>query len=326
MRISRSIWLSLILAFDPARSDNGPLWTLQDVQERALEGKQSAPVVMQEPVASPPSGGIPASLLTIYAALPQPNPEAGGDEDVKPPYRYWSLNQDAWGPREAVSPSFSLTAPILAAGYYGELDFSRPDVFNPYHLLNGVMVFGLTGLGQPLNAEIDVPAPVPQTGMKTIFGQRPRADGDYQAGVEWSMDIRFLVGEGGAANVITDTLTGLQWLRNPAPQRMTFEEAIEYSSSLDGSSGRGGFSDWRIPNLRELESILVYGQTNDVDFVLLPLDNPVVRRAEIWSSTHVANQPSWAWVIDARTESQTSRQLLPAEKIFRYFPLPVRGP
>jgi hypothetical protein len=52
---------------------------------------------------------------------------------------------------------------------------------------------------------------------------------------------------------VTDTSTGLMWQQQTAGQ-MTWEEAINYCEGLS----LGGYSDWRLPNRNELQSLVDY--------------------------------------------------------------------
>ena len=117
---------------------------------------------------------------------------------------------------------------------------------------------------------------VPDTGQQSCYdpatgGSTPCAgtgqDGEYQAGVAWPTP-RFTKNNDGT---VTDNLTGLVWLENAdCGAYMDWAEALAFANTLfDGSvahnSGDCGLSDssavgvWRLPNLRELQSLVHYG-------------------------------------------------------------------
>lgn len=51
---------------------------------------------------------------------------------------------------------------------------------------------------------------------------------------------------------VSDALTGLMWQQTDDGQERNWEEALDYCESL----GLAGYRDWRLPNIRELESIV----------------------------------------------------------------------
>jgi hypothetical protein len=58
---------------------------------------------------------------------------------------------------------------------------------------------------------------------------------------------------------ITDTATGLTWLQADSGQAMTWEEALAWAESLTA----GGSGDWRLPNAKELQSLVDYTRAPD---------------------------------------------------------------
>jgi len=123
-------------------------------------------------------------------------------------------------------------------------------------------------------------------------------DGNYRKGVPWP-NPRFIVGEGSASNCVTDRMTGLMWLRNPPEAGTNWFAAIRWCENLDGADGRGGYTDWRLPNNTEFFSLLTYvggRSTNLYPFIYeRPPDYSYER---FWSSTYSAlgsNLNSKAW-------------------------------
>jgi len=81
--------------------------------------------------------------------------------------------------------------------------------------------------------------------------------------VPWPTN-RFTICTGAASNCVIDNLTGLMWLRNPgdtSASYRTYSGAVSYCATLDGENGRGGYDDWRLPTVKELESLFDYRYT-----------------------------------------------------------------
>ena len=56
---------------------------------------------------------------------------------------------------------------------------------------------------------------------------------------------------------VTDTATGLMWQQATAPGRYTWEEALVYCENLELAE----YTDWRLPNRNELQSLVDYDHT-----------------------------------------------------------------
>ena len=122
--------------------------------------------------------------------------------------------------------------------------------------------------GQGKSKSSRIPAPVSQTGMTIctddvgaeIPCEGTGQDGEYQMGVPWP-DPRFSDrGDG----TVRDNLTGLIWLQDANRFGMlTWSEALEACNALqpDGVDLKDGSvaGDWRLPNIRELQSLIHYG-------------------------------------------------------------------
>ena len=68
---------------------------------------------------------------------------------------------------------------------------------------------------------------------------------------------------------ITDTSTGLMWQKATAPGTYTWEQALTYCENL--TLPAGGYSDWRLPNRNELQSIVDYSRYNPaIDTTFFP--------------------------------------------------------
>jgi hypothetical protein len=112
----------------------------------------------------------------------------------------------------------------------------------------------------------------------------PGQDGFHRAG--FPMEGRFIdMGDG----TVADTCTGLLWQQETAHGKYTWQEALQYCDGL----GLAGFDDWRLPNVRELQSIVDYGHFD-------PAIDPVFGAVSDWywsSTTYDPIDPNHAWYV-----------------------------
>jgi hypothetical protein len=150
-------------------------------------------------------------------------------------------------------------------------------------------------------------------------------DGDTRAGVAWPSP-RFTNSDGTApvtGSVVVDQLTGLMWLRdanciqtrdaaNPGSEfdkdGTTGDGAVTWQHALDFVAGisagtypgcGGGHTDWRLPNRKELRSLINYGQMNTAVWLTNTAQGfSNVYSGYYWSSTTHANYTGYARVVD----------------------------
>lgn len=151
-------------------------------------------------------------------------------------------------------------------------------------------------------------APVPKTGQTTSYGSRD--DGALEKGVAWPTP-RFADNGNGT---VTDQLTGLIWMKIAnALGSKTWTEAL-----LDASKLQAGFcgltdgskpGDWRLPNARELQSLIDFSKMAPA----LPSGHPFagVSNGNYWSSTNYNIFSASAWKVNLgggmmNAESKTS--------------------
>lgn len=101
-------------------------------------------------------------------------------------------------------------------------------------------------------------------------------------------------------STITDNATGLMWMKNDSKVGMTWQNALSYSENLQYA----GYSDWRLPDAKELHSILDYtrspGTTNsaaiDQVFNATSITNEAgqLDYSSYWTSTTHSNWSSVA--------------------------------
>ena len=163
-------------------------------------------------------------------------------------------------------------------------------------------------LGECRAACAGVPSAVPKTGQTLCWGvglydafpvdcAGTGQDGEYQTGVLVSP--RFTDNLDGT---VTDNLTGLRWLKNAnCFGHQYWTDALTMSNTL--SSGSCGLTDgsaagdWRLPNIKELQSLIDYGQANPA----LTSGHPIVGVSTgYWSSTSVAD-PRYAWWVSLQS-------------------------
>jgi len=90
---------------------------------------------------------------------------------------------------------------------------------------------------------------------------------------------------------IYDSLTGLVWQKVQSTTLMTWEEALNYVSGLVLASK----SDWRLPNIKELQSLndeKLYKPSFNKDFFT------DINSGNYWSSTTLLNASTKAWDIN----------------------------
>jgi hypothetical protein len=127
---------------------------------------------------------------------------------------------------------------------------------------------------------------VPKTGQKTTFATGD--DGDLQIGVPWPYP-RFTDNGNGT---VTDNLTGLMWTQNAQQIQGTrnWAQALNECNGLSFAN----HEDWRLPNVRELQSLVDYGK-----FPALPTGHPFSVQLDnwYWSSTTNAFDNGTAWYV-----------------------------
>jgi Protein of unknown function (DUF1566) len=138
------------------------------------------------------------------------------------------------------------------------------------------------------STQVTEPACVPKTGQTMSYADGD--DGDLQPGHRWPD--RFTVQAD--TNLVVDQMTGLMWTRNTAAGVGTWEFAV--SSCF--FTPRHSYEDWRLPTVREMESLLDLGQ--GLPPPAFPEGHPFTHAAAYyWTSTSDSVDTNMAWVMGA---------------------------
>jgi len=128
-------------------------------------------------------------------------------------------------------------------------------------------------------------------------------------------DRRFQVDKG----MVWDSLTGLIWTQNANPNEfpVTWQEALDLTMEMNLNNTLD-CNDWRLPNRRELHSLMHY-QTKKPS---LPPDHPFNNYflGWYWTSSSAAINPAYAWNIHL----EGARMFYSSKDDYRLF-WPVRG-
>ena len=195
---------------------------------------------------------------------------------------------------------------VQAFFYWSSTSFPFNSIVWPVNMLDGFMYYDLKSSsnyvwpvrsGQCGSSAICLP----KTGQTKCYDESGAEisctgtgqDGEIQAGVAWP-DPRFT---DNGDETVTDDLTELMWTKdaNLPGDSKTWQEALDYVKGMNnGTYSNFGHTDWRLPNRKELHSLIDYSQVP-----VLPADHPFtnVQNFYYWSSTTYADYPAIAWIV-----------------------------
>jgi hypothetical protein len=175
----------------------------------------------------------------------------------------------------------------VTAGYYDATTLHAVDTdLAAGNIKKPVNIFGIVGTYEGAGG---TNYGIPKTGQTTEYLDYD--DGHYQKGLPVS-GARFTDNLNGT---ITDNATGLMWIKDPSlcgggtypnawasaantPAPMTWANAIASCEALNYAV----YGDWRLPNVKELQSIVDYGRANPtIDQTYFPNTQSNI----YWSST-----------------------------------------
>ena len=182
-----------------------------------------------------------------------------------------------------------------------------------------------------------VPKPVgvlPKTGQTTSYptgGATDRDDGYYEAGSPVSP--RFTPNGDGT---VTDNATKLMWVQDPSlcgvggypntwattldtPKTMKWTDAIANCEALVYA----GHTDWRLPNINELRSIIDYSRVLPAIYTSYFTCSPFTSPYFYWSSTTAVRDTLRAFIVAFINGNVVTA---PKADMVPYYVRPVRGP
>ena len=220
------------------------------------------------------AGVIPSGTLSISGRVTDSGNGSGlsnvtvtlsnGQDTVTDAYGYYTLSGLAAG---CYKIQFS------AAGY-------APQTQNIYLTTSAV-----------LNIPLHTHPLIPRTGQTVSYAAGD--DGALSKGVAWPVPRFIDYGNG----TVLDQLTGFIWTKsaNIGGGPLTWQGALNYITGMNnGTNTNYGYADWRLPNRKELRSLVDYSQYNPA----LPYNHPfpdVQVSGYYWTSTAYANSASNAW-------------------------------
>ncbi len=167
--------------------------------------------------------------------------------------------------------------------YIPNTDYSGTDSFT-FKVNDGTVDSNIATINITVNNVLEAILRTGQRASHTDFD-----DGYYQTGATRSYS------RDNTNNIVTDNTTGLVW-QDTTPASMNWNEALAYCTNLS----LGAFTDWRLPNRKELVNLSDYGRYSSA---IDPAFQSTISN-NYWSSTTYAGDATYAWYVDFRTGVQ----------------------
>lgn len=125
------------------------------------------------------------------------------------------------------------------------------------------------------------------TGQTVSYGNRD--DGELQMGEDFDLEV-------GDDDTVIDNVNNLQWTSSELGSGKSWDNALDWANNLT----QDGKSDWRLPNITELQTLLVRDNAQGQPFINLTMF-PNCRNSGYFSSTTHPNATDYALRVDFTT-------------------------
>jgi len=233
------------------------------------------------------SSGLP-DLDEIYNATPKYHDNFATVDDVVPGKFFWGLGKNSeWGLLYGSPDSSRIESPVLKTGMTKLVEnYNDWNTDNYGNLYDDDAYWAAQGYGIDCSNE---------NGARFEVHKKP--DNQIDNGT------------------VTDKKTGLMWVQNPYcwstnnchKASMTWDDAFRNVKALDNlpvgcteSSEVSCYTDWRLPNIKELQSLIDYGHTSPAmpENYKDAFTEDSIKNYYYWSSTTNLNNPyAHAWAI-----------------------------
>lgn len=143
-----------------------------------------------------------------------------------------------------------------------------------------------TSIGHIWPVRTEVPPHQAPAGLAS--GQMSALAGGPEPGTLGWPNPRFEMGTGIRTGTAYDRMTGLTWAKMTSAN-LTWQEAVDYANSLSV----GGYTDWRLPNRKEMRTLADYGESR----VWIEAAGLIPSRTLLWTSTTTGWNPDAAWTV-----------------------------
>ncbi len=108
-----------------------------------------------------------------------------------------------------------------------------------------------------LAGAVSTPYMIVDTGQELCFSEQGQVVSCFSTGQDASYGGNLPNYTDNGNGTVTDNVTGLMWQQDPG-DKMTYEQAVSISSSFS----LAGYSDWRLPTIKELYSLILFSGTD----------------------------------------------------------------
>lgn len=164
---------------------------------------------------------------------------------------YWTSTTKVFYRYPSIDPNIKFLETDQA--WYVNMNYSFDEYYDTYFLGKGRTRYVIA-----VRTAYSKRILVPRTGQTTSY--YPGDDGDIQAGAAWPKP-RFKDNGNGT---IIDYLTGLTWEKVPENKTYIWSDAFDRIKKLNTVERKGGYTDWRLPNIREMQSLINCGEMHNV--------------------------------------------------------------